>query len=62
MRPPSDGYKSVHEAFVGRDLRKTLWVFFGAVMVVLIIACANTANLLLMRSAGREQEIAVRTE
>jgi predicted permease len=47
------------EAFVG-DLQKTLWIFFGAVTLVLVIACANTANLLLVRSVGREREIAVR--
>jgi predicted permease len=72
--PPPEGYSAklfedaefrtnlhpLKEDVVG-DVGSVLWVLMGSIVMVLLIACANVANLLLVRVEGRRQELAVRT-
>jgi predicted permease len=43
------------------DIGKVLWVLMGSIALVLLVACANVANLLLVRVEGRRQELAIRS-
>lgn len=51
--------RNLHDELVG-DIRPTLWLLQAAALVVLLIACANIANLMLVRTIARQQELAIR--
>jgi putative ABC transport system permease protein len=52
---------TISEQFIGREPRRLLWVMLGGVFGVLLIACANVANLLLSQAALRAREVGIRT-
>jgi putative ABC transport system permease protein len=60
---PGSGYRVTVIPFqevLGERARLTLWLLMGAAAFVMIISCANVANLTLMRGVGREQELVIR--
>ena len=46
---------------VNRDVKAGLWVLSGAVLCLLLIACANAANVLLVRTTARQRELSIRS-
>lgn len=47
-------------AYVGPDTRSAIWAMFGAVLFVLLLACANVANLILARTTARQKDVVLR--